>query len=531
MSKRTHRQAKHRASAAARASVPSVPSSVPAAFDAGGGVGNNAERGTIVFPHSRTRDHLKKYDRREAVRLSQWATWKMGAARMATRGLARRVGVVTLAANTADDKFNAEHSEWWSDLFEKRAGQYDVTGKYTASGFVHNVMFGAFRDGDVGIAHVTGADGAPLMMAIESTMIRSRYDHTRDWCDGVRMDPRGRPLSYSICSGGNAYLPDSYTEISAADMFLLANYETQDSVRGTPPLFATIDRIRDLREIDNAAVKSAKIQALIALYFKREMGATEGPVANFSGKTRFDNLAGKGTQTTANYGSPSNIPRRVQEIFDDAEVFDGLGPGVEPKILNDGKDYSAQTPLKDDIYNQIAWGVGVDPRALLKMDGMSGPDVRRVLSDFQKWREEWQAMQLNFLTIDYLRRTEWGIRTRQIRRPSDPRWWAFVANYPAAATIDAGRDASAQEKKLDNSLTTLQLEYGEQGEGWKPHALQWLKERQYLKEQGRAMGLEPGEIFKKTPATAAPAPAAEAVDLQGLLTAITALRADLHARR
>lgn len=497
MSKRTTRLKSRRAAA-----VAAPPSTVPAAFDGGNGVGNDSNRGFIMFPYAKSKDHLKGFDRREAIRLSQWATWKMGAARMATRGLARRAGVVSLAASTTDDAFNAEHTEWFEDMYVKRVGNFDVTGKYTAAGFVDNAMFCAFRDGDVGIAHVTGANGEPLLMAMEASIIRSDYQEGPEWCDGIRHDSLGRPIAYSItASGGRLEKP---TIISAAEFYLLANYETHDSVRGTPALFACIDRIRDLREIDNAAIKSAKIQALIALYFKRELGAKEDPIASFSGKVKLDNLAGKGTQTTANYGAPSNIPRKVQEVFDDSEVFDGLGAGVEPKILNDGKDYSAQTPLKEDLYKQIAWGVGVDPRALLSMDGMTGPEVRRVLSDFQKWREHWQAAQLNFLTIDYLRRTEWAIRTRQIRKPKDPRWWSFVCNYPAAATIDAGRDASAQEKKLDNTLTTLQLEYGEQGEGWKPHALQWLKERQFLKTEGAALGLAPEEIFKKSTGTPPP---------------------------
>lgn len=513
MSKRTKLAKRSRSAAVAAPDA-------PAAFYAGDGVGNDSSRGTVIFPYAKSKDHLKGMTRREAIRLSQWATWKIAAARMAVRGLARRVGVVSLAANTTDDKFNAEHSEWWDDMYVKRAGNYDVTGKFTASGFVHNAMSCTFRDGDLGIVHTTGDGGEPLLMAVESSIIRSQSSiGDKEWCDGVRADPRGRHLAYSICAGDYT---DQPAIVSSAEMYLLANYETHDSVRGTPALFATLDRVRDLREIDNAAIKRAKIQALIALYFKRELGAPTDPIVNLSGKTRLDNLAGKGTQTTANYGAPSNIPRRVQELFDDAEVFDGLGPGVEPKVLNDGKDFSAQTPLKEDIYRQICWGAGVDPRALLALDGMTGPDVRRVLSDFQKWREEWQAMQLNFLTPDYLRKTEWAIRTKQIRKPTDPRWWAFVAHYPAAATIDAGRDASAQEKKLDNALTTLQLEYGEQGEGWKPHAKQWLTEKKYFKEEGAAMGLTPEEIFGRD---AAPEPDKEQ---QALAAEVAGLKSSLQ---
>lgn len=497
---------KRRKLSRALATATVAPSPVPAAYTDGDLTGNNSGRGYVIFPNQRSREHLRGTTRREAIRLSQWATLKIAAARYATRTLAQRAGVVTLAAATTDEKFNAAHREWWDNMYVKRSGNYDVTGKFTAEGFMENAMCGCFRDGDIGVAHVTGSDGEPLLMAVESTMIQTHYSrgNADGWVDGVQLDPRGRPLAFSICGNG---LTDKPTIIPASSMALMANYETHDSVRGTPALFAVLDRIRDLREVDNAAIHAAKIQALIALYFKRELGAPETAIGSF-GKTRMDNLAGQGTQTTAHYGAPSNIPQKVNEVFTDGGIFADLPPGTSPHILNDGKDYTAQTPLKEDIYKQIAWGAGVDPRALLSLDGMTGPDVRRILSDFQKWRERWQSQQLNVLTVDWLRRTEWGIRTGQIPRPKDGRWWIFNEQYPAAATIDAGRDAAANDKALANGTSNLRMLYGEMGLSWKPEAKQRLTELAFMKQEGAAMGLEPSEIFGKNAAPAAPASAA-----------------------
>lgn len=515
MSKRTRalKQRIHRAAAES----PAAP--VANYFGAVDYAGNDTSRGHIWWPFAKSKDHLRGFSRTEAIRISQWATSKMGAARMATRGLARRVGVVTLAANTKDEKFNEEHAEWWNAMYVKRAGNYDVSGKFTSEGFVHNAMFCTFRDGDIGLAHVTGESGEPLAMAIESALISGGKGE--GWTDGVRIGPQNQHLAYHINpenrDGGDG------TVIAAGDMVLLANYETHASGRGAPALLATLDRVRDLREVDNAAIKAAKIQALIAFYVKRQLGATSDPIGSFGGKQRKDNMAASGTQTTAAYGAPSVVPRRVNEVFDDAEMAD-FPPGTEPGVLNSGQDYSAQTPLKEDIYRQIAWGAGVDPRNLLTLDGMTGPDIRRLLSDFQKWREYWQAAQLNFLTIDYLRRTEWAIRTRQIRRPSDPHWYAFVEHYPAAATIDAGRDAAAQDKRLVNCTSNLQIEYGEMGMGWRGPVKQNLIERAYKKTEGAALGLTTEEIFghDAAPDTDKPAAAlaAEVADLKSSLQLI-----------
>ncbi len=493
---------------------------VTGAYDYPINLGNDQHRGTVVFPNAKNKDQFKGYTRREARRISQWAAWHIPPARKATRDLARFCGAVRLDAATDDEEFNAAHAAWWEETYERRPGNYDISGKFTCATFKENALFGVFRDGDLGIAHVTGPGGEPLVMAIESALIDGQpADASADWCDGVRVGPQNQHLAYHIINDTTG----KGTVIDAADFYLFANYETHSSVRGSPSLIHALPRVRDLREIDNAAVKAAKIQGLVAFYLKRELGATSEPIGTFSGKVRKDNLAGVGTQTTANTAAPSNVPRRVNEVFDDAEMAD-FPAGITPGVLNDGRDFSAQTVLKEDIYRQIAWGLGVHESVLFGLEKLTGPGVRYVLQQAQEWRYKWLDLQLKFSVVDYVRRTEWAIRTRQLRAPKDSRWWRHTVNYPRAITIDVGRDANAQEKRLTNALTTRQREYAEEGDQWKPHAKQWLAEKVYLKTEGEKMGLTPAEIFPDT----APPPAAEkqttASTLESLATQITEIK-------
>lgn len=517
MSKRTRtlKQTARRQAAALTTTGESAPSA--AYYGAMDYAGNDEGRGRIWFPYSKSKDHLKGYSLTEARRISQWAAGKTGIGRMATRFLARKIGAVTMAAATADEKFNAAHSQWWQDMYGRRAGNYDVSRKFTAGSFMGNALNLTFRDGDVGLAHVTGPEGEPLVMAVEASLIKG--GEGENWCDGVKVGPNNEHLAYHVCTGEGK---DEGTTLSAADMVLLANYETHASVRGAPALFATLDRVRDVREVDNSAIKAAKIQALVAFYVQRVLGASTDPIGNFGGKQRKDNLAAYGTQTTAHAGAPSNVPRKINEVFTDSDMAD-LPPGAELKTINDGRDYSAQTPLKEDIYRQIAWGVGLDEHNLLGTKGLSGPEVRKVNADFQEWRYYWLDAQVSFLIIDYIRRTEWAIRTRQLPRPNDPRWWACAINYPKSSTIDDGRDANGQEKRLNNALTNLQTEFGEQGENWKPAVDQWLTEKQYIKARAAELGISD---MIATPKNAAAPPPEQAS--QALHDEITDLKSSLQ---
>lgn len=448
-------------------------------------------RGFVYFPNLTGKHQFKSYTRREARRRSQWAAWNIPPARKATRDLARWVGAVSLSPSTSDEEFNAEHSEWWHDTYERRAGHYDASGKYTASGFVINALNCTFRDGDMGAAHIIGPHGEPLVMAVESALIESPTGYDAAWCDGVLVGPHYEHLAYNV--RGDDRGREANTRIDAAHFHLFANYETHSATRGTPALIHAIPQIMDYREIDNDVRKILKVHGLVGFYFKKELGASTDVIDPFQGKSRRDNLAGRGTQTTAAAGAPSNIPARVNEVFDNGQILN-LPPGVTPGVINDGREFPVQAAVKQDIYHQIAMGLGVPVELLFMLDKLTGPGVRFVLRQAQEWRNYWLDQQVKFLTVDYVRRTEWAIRTRQIRRPKDPAWWRHTINYPRAITIDEGRDAAAQIKRLDAGLTNWATEYGEQGDQWKPPVRQRIQELKFAAEECEREGV-PAERF------------------------------------
>jgi capsid protein len=486
-----------------------APSTAPEAWNSGiSAADNSADRGYIWFPNLTGKQQFANLTRREARRRSQWAAWNVPPARKATKDLARWVGSVSMRPNTTDDAFNSAVSEWWTDNFERRPGSYDATGKLTASEFLINALFGVFRDGDLLAVHATDDNGAPIVIAVESALIENpSTDVPGDWFDGVRLGPNYRPLAYNIRreSPSSREVIDFQIPVGAAHLF--ANYETHSATRGTPALIHAIPQILDYREIDNDLRKILKVHGLFGLVIERQPGTVMAEIAPVSGRKREDNLADIG-RPAAGVTTGTAIPRTVNEVIDRGEIAN-LPAGHSIKPLTDGREFPSQAAVKEDIYAQIAMGLGVPVELLFHLDKVGGPGVRFVLRQAQEWRNVWLDRQVSFLTVDYLRRVEWGMRTKQLPRCSDPRWWRHVVNYPRSATIDDGRDASAQRSRLDRGLTNLATEYGEQGENWQDQVRQRVAEIKMIRDECAAVGVDPALILGApvTPQAAAPAAA------------------------
>lgn len=461
----------------------------PAAWTSGIAAANDSQdHGYIFFPNLNGKQQFTEYTRREARRRSQWAAWNIPPARKATRDLARWVGSISIRPATTDPIFNAALQEWWTETYERRPGAYEATGKFTASEFLTNALFSTFRDGDMLAVHATDESGAPIVVAVESALVDNPTRSAgNDWSDGVRIGPNYRHLAYNIraesTSGSDVIIP-------AGSAHLFANYETHSATRGTPALIHAIPQIISYREVDNASLKILKIHSLFGLVVERQAGTVASEINPLSGKSRVDNLAEVGTKPMPGVPASAKIPRRVNEVVDSAEIAN-LPPGVSIKPLTDGRDFPSQAAVKNDIYAQIAMGLGVPVELLFMLDKLTGPGVRFVLRQAQEWRLTWLDKQVGFAVVDYIRRVEYAIRTRQVPRPKDPRWWRHAINYPRSVTIDEGRDAAAQRSRLETGLTTWAMEYGEQGETWQDQIKQRVAELKFAQEQCAAAGIDP----------------------------------------
>ena len=469
----------------------------PAAWTSGiAAADDSQDRGYIWFPHLSGKNQFREYTRREARRRSQWAAWNIPPARKATRDLARWVGAVSIRPATTDSVFNSAVQEWWTEMYERRPGAYEATGKFTAAGFLTNALFSTFRDGDLLAVHATDETGAPTVLSVESALIDNPTRATDDqWTDGVRVGPNYKHLAYNVRAEVGGQLSEATdVVIPASTAHLFANFETHSSTRGTPSLIHAIPQILDYREIDNDLRKILKVHGLFGLVVERAVGQPVTEMTPISGRKRIDNLAEDGTRPMTGVSPSASIPRKVNEVVDRGEIAD-LPPGATIKPLTDGRDFPSQAAIKGDIYAQIAMGLGVPVELLFMLEKLTGPGVRFVLRQAQEWRLAWLDKQVGFATVDYVRRVEWAIRTRQVPRPKDPRWWRHSINYPRSVTIDEGRDAAAQRSRLATGLTNWATEYGEQGDVWQEQIDQRIAELAYVRQKCEAAGIDPALVL------------------------------------
>lgn len=492
------RRAARVATAALAASIPAdyqggiwLPEHGPQAFSGQGitAADYSEARGFIYFPNLKGVDQFRGYSRQETIRRSQWLTWNLGPARVLHK-LARWIGAIGITPATADRDWNKLAGAWWRMKFEKSRASYALTKRHTVSEFLVNANFLTLRDGDTVGVRARNERGAPVAGIYESLLCSGGGD---GFSEGIRLSPHHEHLAYSVKNGSDG----KDTILDAAHCHLFANGETHASVRGTPALVHAVNRLLDYREIDNALLSVLKAHQLVAWAFTKELGAPNSKIRPASGAGRKTTLPADRPGSTETGTSTAATKRFVNDIFGSGEMLD-LPPGVKPEKMTDGRDFPAETAVKGDIYAQLSLGLGLPIELLFMLDKLAGPGIRFVMRQGQQWREWWLDQQVSWLVPDYAMRLEHAIRTKELPPcKGDPYFWRHSIRYPAAITIDDGRDARAQIARLEAGLTTEEEISGEEGTDWREKAEQRVEEVRYRLELCEKAKVPPELFFTK----------------------------------
>jgi len=454
-----------------------APSAAVTTPSVGGGAGisagtQSASRGYVYFPNLKAKYHFARAPRLEVIKKCRWLSYNDGDGRL-LRQIADWIGPVTVQPATTDAEWNEEFKALWDEQYVE-AYNYDASGKFTAETYQSMIHFLMDRDGDVLNVFTEKESGEPTVALYDSTSISDRTAYGQSapgYFDGVKVDRLNRHLAYSLI-GEDYQAPPEIVPASRA--FIFSHFETPEAVRGTPALIHAADNVLDIRQINNDIKKRLMIQGLFGMALKSQTATL--PMKPVAGKMVPANLPA--STITGATSDTDTVPRYKEEIFDGAGII-RLPGGAEMDFLTDDRDAPSQKEIKDDIYGNIARGLGVRKEFLYMIDQLTGPGVRFVIADVQKWRDRRLNRMIPFVKLDYARRVEWMLRTRQICPPRDPRYWKCTYTFPAAITIDAGRDNAGRIASLKNGLTTLQEEYGQQGDQWAPQTKQRIREIAY----------------------------------------------------
>src|SRR5678816_633234 len=173
----------------------------------------------------------------------------------------------------------------WGDLAEEFLYEHgkscDIAGApYNFRTYRRNLIIAVHRDGDCGTLLTRREDGYPQLQSIPAHRIASRpyeltvtggvYDGAAI-IDGVIVNDHGAPLAYRIITG-DPFDFDTYTDISARDMFLTFVPTFAGQLRGFSTLGAGMNRWQDAFAWQEAELISQVANAGIILSEDNEEG-------------------------------------------------------------------------------------------------------------------------------------------------------------------------------------------------------------------------------------------------------------------
>lgn len=379
-------------------------------------------------------------------------------------------------ARTSDEGWNKATEEWMANW----SLACDVRGILDWSAMQQVACRSMLRDNEVFLLLTDNGDGYPMIQMVESHRCETpNYIRDPKVIDGVRVSPLGRPLSYYLKSGNDG---DTYTEIQAADVIVLAERDRPDELRSLSRLVTCVNLLQDRDEILDYTMQAAKRSGQIGL-------ALEGDGSmGFFGP---ESTSAEGITTDAVMGGGAiwNLPagRKIVELKDERpsqNIMDHM----------------------DQYLRAAAAGLGLPYEYMWKAD-LSGPSQRFVLAQAQRrFDEVAQAIITQMITRVRLWALAKAIKRGDLTPPKGmTKWWNAVYHTPQRTTIDAGRDSAADREDLKLGIRTLADISAERGDDWQEIVDQKIAEQVYIKNKCLEAGIPVSDIQFIPNNTSAPA--------------------------
>lgn len=178
---------------------------------------------------------------------------------------------------TGDDELDDEVERKMGRWF--RAPNCDRAGRHPFWRMIRLVEMRRTVDGDCGLLKLTTGQ----LQAIEGDRIRNPGGATlagdgRNWIHGVKTDPAGRALAYSIHRRKLGAFEFERT-VPAGNLCLHGFFDRFDQVRGISPIDSALNPLRDVYENFDYALAKAKVSQLFAMAFYRQATEAAGVIS------------------------------------------------------------------------------------------------------------------------------------------------------------------------------------------------------------------------------------------------------------
>lgn len=387
------------------------------------------------------------FDRQELTRKMRWLSVNAGLVRqMISDNVLYSIadGIKAQAASG-----NAEWDKLAEDYFERWANKpCEISGRYNFWECQQIACRKVDVDGEIFVLKTYSSDGSPLLQMIESHRVGTSANAagTPDgmW-DGVMFNKFGAVIGYNVIKS------DGTTRLVPSNSMLHVYHPEQVSgARAYSPLQHSINNLIDILEILSLEKLAVKTSSDITRTITRENPQFDGSTADFEA-----------------FGMrPQDYPNQVYDNPEQVGSFIGgkilsLAPGEKLDSFQSNRPNDSFNGFIEHLQRDSAAGVlpyefTADPTKA------GGAAVRLVVS---KAERHFGARQHMFMTRFLT--PVWGyvignaIANGEI--PANDNWSKVNWVTPRRVTVDAGREAAANQRDIEMGLKTLSDHFAELG--------------------------------------------------------------------
>lgn len=311
--------------------------------------------------------------------------------------------------------------------------------------------------------------GAPQLQLFDNSEIGNPYnaEFNAEYIDGVKANASFRPISYLTAvqnaPGIYAYAPIVTREIAAADMIHLIRRKRANQLRGisafAPGINCAIDKL-DLRALTTAA---AKLHEALGIVVKKKGGE--------AGKV------GLGSELKKILDGDGNVTQVNEEFLQGAGI-QYLALDEELTVVSSDRPTQNLMEFGNELIRDICLGAELNFEIVWNLMTLGGATARIALADAQWFFDGIQdAINEMFNQRVWVWWCASMMKSGQLSRCNDPRWWVCHWQGPPKLTADAGRTMKGEIEALGSGLNSWADYYSRsQGRFWKEPIKQRIEE-------------------------------------------------------
>ncbi len=364
-----------------------------------------------------------------------------------------------------------------------------------------------FIDGEIFIHKVESPNSKkPRLRLYESHRCYTPQDKTKEEgktvVDGVAIDAIGRPTGYWIKQDVKDESSTGFKLVPAEEIIHLFEPERPGMYRGMSFLYAVMNDIHDLDDIQGYEKRAAKDASEITNVVKTASGQIGGATLRkqkMSVNTQADDgstvLKRDDQYYKTTLGGRTVVIKRDEEI----SQFQSERPSV------------AQQSFWDYLLAKICAGVGIS-KLLVVPYSMQGTVTRADLdisATFFRSRSAVIGVAIQAIYEWYM---EGASKFDKTLGKSPVDWFKARLRPPRSVNVDTGRNSAAAIAQFQAGLGTAQDWYGELGEDWREQLTQRAEEKAFaiaLTKQPKFEGVTVEDIINPTGALPQPEPDAD----------------------